>query len=245
MVEQKITTAEGRTLTAVGMGDLHIELPNRSVKTKTVFKNAIHVPKMAFTLISISRLDKAGFSVTFRKGMCTIIDPKSQTIATIPHSKGLYRIVMMKQPKKGETANTVAWKMSMTEAHKKLGHISCSMIKHAIVNGLINGLDVDITSKPDFCKACTKAKSTCQPFPKESNTRAEKFGKQVHWDLWGPASVKSLNGHYYMAAWIDDAMRQTKLYFQDRKSQTFNSYKKDEAYIETQTGNHIKTSHTN
>ena len=45
-----------------------------------------------------------------------------------------------------------------------------------------------------------------------------------------------------MAAWIDDATRQTKLYFQDEKSQTFNSYKKDEAYIETQTGNHIKTS---
>ena len=91
LVEQKITTADGRTLTAIRMGDLHIELPNGSVKTKTVFKNAIHVPKMAFTLISISRLDKAGFSVTFRKGMCAIIDPKGQTIATIPHSKGLYK----------------------------------------------------------------------------------------------------------------------------------------------------------
>ena len=34
-----------------------------------------------------------------------------------------------------------------------------------------------------------------------------------------------------MAAQIDDAMRETKLYFQEKKSQTFNSYKKDEAYI--------------
>ena len=102
------------------MGDLHIELLNGSVKTKTVFKNTIHAPEMAFTLISISRLDKAGFSVMFRKGMCTIINPKGKMIATIPHSEGLYKIVVMKRLKKGETANTIAGKMSMTEAHKKL-----------------------------------------------------------------------------------------------------------------------------
>jgi hypothetical protein len=71
-----MTTADGRMLTAIGMEDLHIKLPNGSVKTKTVFKNAIHTPEMAFTLISISRLNKAGFSVTFHKGMCTIINPK-------------------------------------------------------------------------------------------------------------------------------------------------------------------------
>jgi hypothetical protein len=119
------------------------------------------------------------------------------------------------------------------------------MLFHKVCHRQLNGIDVDITSKPNFCKACVKAKSACQPFPKKSDTRAEKFGEQVHWDLWGPASVKSMNGHYYMAAQIDDATRQTKLYFQDKKSQTFNLYKKDEAYIETQTGNYIKTSHAN
>jgi hypothetical protein len=221
LVEWKITTANRRMLTAIGMGDLNIELPNGSVKTKTVFKNAIHAPEMAFTLISISRLDKAGFSVTFHKGMCTIINPKGWTIATIPHSEGLYKVVAMMQFKKSKMANAVTRKMSMTDAHKKLSHISCSSLKYAIANGLIDGIDVDITSKPDFCKACAKAKSVCQPLPKESDTRAEKFGKQVHWDLWGLASVKSMNGHYYVAAQIDNATRQTKLYFQDKKSQTF------------------------
>ena len=63
----------------------------------------------------------------------------------------------------------------------------------------------------------------------------------MHWDLWGPASVKSLNGNHYVAAWINDATRQTKLYFQAKRSQTFNSYKKDEAYIKTQTRKCIKS----
>jgi len=37
-----------------------------------------------------------------------------------------------------------------------------------------------------------------------------------------------------------DATRETRLYFQNKKSQTISSYKLDEAFIETQTGNHIK-----
>ena len=81
-------------------------------------------------------------------------------------------------------------------------------------------------------------------YPQESETRAEKYRDYIHWDLWGPASVKSLNGHFYVAAWIDDATWKTKLYFQEKKSKTFNSYKKDEAYIETQTSNCIKTVHS-
>ena len=45
-----------------------------------------------------------------------------------------------------------------------------------------------------------------------------------------------------MAACIDDASRETALYFQVKKSQTIDSYKRDEALIETQTGNRIKVS---
>ena len=46
--------------------------------------------------------------------------------------------------------------------------------------------------------------------------------------------MKSLNGNLYVVARIDDATREMKLYFQTNKSQTVDSYKLDEAYIETQ-----------
>ena len=48
-----------------------------------------------------------------------------------------------------------------------------------------------------------------------------------------------------MAAHIDDATHETMLYFQVKKSQTIESYKRDEALIETQTGNHIKVACSN
>jgi GAG-pre-integrase domain len=186
-VKCKIMMADGRMLTTVGIRDLHIKLPNGSGKMKTILKNAIHAPEMAFTLIFISRLDKAGFSITFNKGMCTIKDRTAKTIATIPNSNGLYRIAAAKQSSKPNLANVISGKMSISKAHRKLGHISPHAIKHAISSSFITRITLYPDSKPEFCEACAKAKSTWQFFPKESNTRAENFGERVHWDLWGPA----------------------------------------------------------
>jgi len=40
-INQNITTADGRKLKAIGMGDLEIDLPNRSKQTTTTSKDAI------------------------------------------------------------------------------------------------------------------------------------------------------------------------------------------------------------
>jgi len=207
-----------------------------------MLKDVIYAPDMAFTLISISRLDDAKCSVSFHKGMCTIKNPAGRTMATIPRSDGLYRVLTAKKPIDTDYANVASVKMMISEAHCKLGHIAHVAIKHAISQGHITGIELDPDSKPEFCEPCAKAKSARQPFPKESQTHATKFGERVHWDVWGPASVKSLNGHNYVAARIDDATCENMLYFQEKKSETFESYKQDEALIETQSGNHIKAS---
>jgi hypothetical protein len=106
--------------------------------------------------------------------------------------------------------------------------------------GMVEGIELDPNSTEEFCEACAKAKSARQPYPHESSTRAEKYGERVHWDLWGPASVKSLGGKSYAAARKDDATREAKVYFQVRKSETLETYKKDEAWIKTHKGNPIK-----
>ena len=172
------------------MGDLEIDMPNRLKTTMMTFKNAIHAPQMAFTLILISRLDKASYQVTFKKGMCTIFNPKGQVIAMIPHSDGLYRIIG-KHDKDGGVAAVTSGKMSISKAHRKLGHLAYGAVTHTISKGYITGIDPDTNLKPEFCDACAKAKAARQPFPKESKTRATKYGKRVHWDLWGPANEKS------------------------------------------------------
>ena len=150
------------------MGDLKIDMPNGLKTTMMTFKNAIHAPQMAFTLISISRLDKASYQVTFKMGMCTIFNPKSQVIVTILHSDGLYRIIG-KHDKDRAMAAVASGKMSISEAHRKLGHLAYGAVIHAISKGYIAGIDLDTNSKLEFCDACAKAKAARQPFLKESN----------------------------------------------------------------------------
>ena len=144
-----------------------------------------------------------------------------------------------------EHVNIAIGKMSISEVHCKLGHISHNVIKMQSPAEGLPVLTLTWFQKSEFCEPCVKAKSARQPFPKQSDTRATNYGEQVHWDLWGPTSVKGLNGNLYVVAHIDDHTHKGQLYFQPNKVETFKFYKMDEALIETHSGNQIKFSHTN
>jgi len=152
-----------------------------------MLKEAIHAPGFSFTLLSVGRLDDAGCKTIFGSGMCTILDTSRKSIAMIPKADSLYRLVETK-PISGTGHANVA-KMSISEAHRKFGHIAHTAVKHAVRNGLVTGIEIDYMSVPEFCDSCAKAKSNTHPFPQESNTCAKEYGERVHWDLWGPAAV--------------------------------------------------------
>ena len=99
------------------MGDLHLELPNGSKQTQVTFTNTIHVPNMAFPLLSISKLDKPNHKVIFHKQLCTIINPKGLTIVKIPHSQGLYWVLASPQQSTPLTANAAVEKLNINKAH--------------------------------------------------------------------------------------------------------------------------------
>jgi hypothetical protein len=67
-----VTTANGSTFKAVGMGDLLVSLPNGKTWTKAILKRTVYTPELTFTLISISALDESNSEVSFKGGMCTI-----------------------------------------------------------------------------------------------------------------------------------------------------------------------------
>jgi hypothetical protein len=81
--------------------------------------------------------------------------------------------------------------MSISKAHHKLKHISHTAIKHVVSSRHITGIELNMDSKPEFYKPCVKAKSARLPFPKKSDTHTTKYREWVHWDPWGPASMKS------------------------------------------------------
>ena len=121
--------------------------------------------------------------------VCTIHNLSSHTMVTIPCANGLYHVTAPEDPPTVNYTSITMVKLIISEAHQKLSHIAPSAIKYMIGKGHITSIQLDPESKPQFCKACAKAKVAQQPFPKESETCTTKYRECIHWDLWGPASV--------------------------------------------------------
>ena len=91
-------------------------------------------------------------------------------MATLPLSNGLYHLTTKSSTSPSAHANITLAKMTIQEAHLKFGHIAHDTIKYTVTKGLILGIELDLTSKPEFCDACAKAKASHQLFPKILNT---------------------------------------------------------------------------
>jgi hypothetical protein len=62
---QDVCTADGTTISALGRGDIKVDLPLGNKYTTITLKNTLYTPKMMLTLISAHRITAAGFTVQF------------------------------------------------------------------------------------------------------------------------------------------------------------------------------------
>ena len=86
--------------------------------------------------------------------MCTIHNPSGCTMATIPCTNSLYHVTAPEDPPTVNYASIVMVKLTISEAHRKLGHIAPSAIKYAIAKGHITGIQLDPESKPESTGTC-------------------------------------------------------------------------------------------
>jgi hypothetical protein len=95
-----------------------------------------------------------------------------------------------------------------------MGHINHNDLQKMVKEGLVKGIDLDLTSTPDFCKTCVEAKATRKPFPKRSTTESVKaYGDKVMADVWGPAEVESLGHKKYYLLLQDQKSHEEQVYF--------------------------------
>jgi hypothetical protein len=60
---QDVRTADGTCISAVGQGDVQIELPLGEARTTVTLRNMLYMPKMVLTLISTHHITAAGFAI--------------------------------------------------------------------------------------------------------------------------------------------------------------------------------------
>jgi hypothetical protein len=229
-----IEAADKRTFDAIGRGDLPIKIPNGKHKTRILLTNVLYAPSMGATLVSISRLTRAGFAALFRGDTCRILDAKNKTLGKVTVSRGLYRI--QNEPTPQASAASTLKVMTMAELHQQMAHVAPSAIREMLVKGMIEGVKLDPShATMDQCESCKYAKATRKPIGKERDLRrCENLGDEVHTDLWGPSQVQTPSGKTYYVSFTDDHTRYTCLYLLALKSDTFESHKTYEAWLKTQ-----------
>jgi hypothetical protein len=165
-------------------------------------KQVYYAPKMAFTLVSVACLDKAGCSLTIEDGKCRIHSPRPYrtVLGSVPRVNNLYRldssVIQAPEPPK-HYANVASGPISIDKLHRRMGHVNLQTLGEMVHKGAIEGVDLDSSPVPTFCEACVRGKSHHKVFPKISNTTYSRYGEKVVTDLWGPAQVQSLGGHTY------------------------------------------------
>jgi hypothetical protein len=100
---------------ATGIGSMQVMIPNRKSMANVTLNNILYSPELAFTLISLTRCDKYGYSTLLKNQKCTIRDPNGRRVGEIPlMDDGLYKV---EQDTHLDTANA-SRKLSIDEVHR-------------------------------------------------------------------------------------------------------------------------------
>ncbi|KAJ3522993.1 hypothetical protein NMY22_g11644 [Coprinellus aureogranulatus] len=204
--EQKIRAANAEHFSGIGVGNFHLQLPLGEESRTLLLKNVLHCPDLHSTLVSVSKLDLAGYKCVFQNRTCRVYNPSGVLVGIVPLVGGLYQ--------SSSSSFDVAYSssprepvVSLYEAHCRLGHINYAYVKHLLKDPDVHGFKLDPSAMEEVeCVACIKAKATRAPIAKErSSLRAANFGNLFHMDIWGPAAVRTVGHAVYSLTLIDDA----------------------------------------
>jgi Pol polyprotein, beta-barrel domain/Integrase core domain/GAG-pre-integrase domain len=233
-----INAADKTVFKATGMGNMRLGIPNGKTTMHITLKDVLYCADIAFTLISLTCCDAAGFSVLLKDRKCLIRDSRGTLLGLIPLSNGLYKVEHMSM---AAAANVARKSLTLDELHRRMGHISPQAAQKLVQDGIMTGLDLDMASQPGLCTTCAHAKLTHKPVPQKwEGPRATSFGEKIHSDVRGPANPQSYDGKDYFINFTDEYNRWTYLVPMARKSNAFNCYKQYNTWVETQHGTKIE-----
>ena len=92
--------------------------------------------------------------------------------------------------------------------HRRLAYVGMSSLKKLMKNDLVRGLKDMKFEKDKLCSACQAGKQVANTHPTKafmSTTRV----LELHMDLFGPTTYKSLGGNLYCLMIVDDYSRYT------------------------------------
>lgn len=236
----KIKIGDGKQIDAVAKGDINILTYNGNRWVKKHLSKVLYVPDLQYNLFSAgTALDKGMFQVADAKE-CRF--EKGGTTVAVGNNK-LYEMQfkVIEETERKLEANLAA-KESIQVWHERLGHQNVSHVKQYLK---AHGVEVNCNQN-FFCEGCILGKSHRLPFSihNDKSYKTAAPGELIHADLCGPMQAASINGSRYYLLFKDDYSHYRTISFLKSKDETLECIKDFIALAVNETGNKLKTLHT-
>ena len=136
---QAIQAANGESFTSNASRTLHLELPAGKNTRTLILHNTLYCPGTPNTLVSLGKLDDAGYEMRTANRILLIKDHQGNLIRSIPKINGLYQIPSWEHA----YATTVDRLVLLYEAHCMSGHQNYAYVKHMFNNNQVHGIKLD------------------------------------------------------------------------------------------------------
>ncbi|SCZ88451.1 BZ3500_MvSof-1268-A1-R1_Chr2-1g04419 [Microbotryum saponariae] len=227
------------SLPSTGSGSVELNTTSGRVAVADV----LHVPSLPCNLLSVRRLDRLGFTVSFGSNVATIRNAAGTAVATARAiANDLYTLDLAAAPCTPHALLASPSQVSLLTLHNRLAHLPVLLLKRIVQKGMVTGVAWDYSDeecRTFNCNACLASKAHALPFARSKSIASQRLGL-IHVDLAQMPHV-SFGGHRYMLVIVDDHTRKHWCILLARKSDTFPRLRDWILEVERATGDSVKT----
>ena len=200
---QQVTLGDGSSLEGPAEGTVKLDtiLPGGSTQ-KCRLENVLFVPKLSYSLLSVSKASEVGKTTKFNKSGCQILNKEKKIVASATRVGNLY---YLKYHRKEQNLN-VAEKSTEMLWHRRYGHLGEQNLKSLANSELVKDFDYNASKNIGFCESCIGGKQHRAPFDSSERHTVELL-ELVHSDVCGKISEPSIGGAQYFLTFTDDKSR--------------------------------------
>jgi hypothetical protein len=213
------SSKEGTNFTVLGMGTVQMKVVYNGLEQTLTFRDALHAPDVTANLISISRLDLAGWDIVFGGRKTRFFKDKKEIFRGILKN-GLYLVggSFISNIPTALTARSLRSPGDIALWHHRFGHFGIGRIVEASKH--VNGLEITSKDIIGKCEDCIIGNQKRRPYDEDIIPETEVL-RLTNIDIWGPARVQSTGGAFYAMKFHDSGSSHRRSFFlKDRTSNT-------------------------
>ena len=233
--EVELRMENGARVVAIALGFVNLKL---LFKDFISLEECHYVPCIVNNIISVSCLDKMGYTLIIKDKCCSIY-LGSKLVVTAPLVNGLYLIDVSSYNIQMDVACQKS-KQDVTKAylwHCRLGHVGDGRLQKLHKDAYLGAFDYESFAT---CKSCIMGKLPKSPFI-GIGEQAKGLLELIHSDVCGPMHVQARSGSFYFITFTDDFSRFGWIYLMRYKSEAFEKFREFKNEVEKQSGKSIKS----